>query len=202
MPGVGDALFDASSCVPCRLADHVQCAAQIEDTRHETDQTYDSNTQEGEEVEKVQQQTTLHSLVLSFFTLLPIYWKLDKTFGREKRSTKRFKNLTWRDTVTDDDDDDDVDLMLQSAVLCATIRALNWLQMHLWHSSLNYNWQLEHIRSEVGGTYRLNSAEMKLLWGLYSAGSLYMLHTMRSLQRSLLTPSCSMILSIFSKMGL
>lgn len=140
MPGVGDALFDASSCVACRLADHVQSAVQIEDTRHatETRQMTASRRRSG--------KITLHSLVLSFFTLLPIYWKLDKTFGQEKRSKKRFKNLTWRDTV------DDVDLMLQSAVLCATIRALKWLQrakMHLWHSSLNYKRQLERIRSGV-----------------------------------------------------
>jgi len=51
-------------------------------------------------------------------------------------------------------------------------------------------------------TYRLSSADMKLLCGLYVAGSLYMLHTIRSLQRSFLTPSCSMILSIFSNIGL
>lgn len=158
MPCVGDALFVAS-CVSCRLAAHVQCAAQAvqfvdrryetQDTRHETLDRWQQckkmkKKQKMRSDKKVQRTSLLaRTLLLSFFTLLLIYWKLDETFGGENRSTRktgRFKNLTWRDTAG-------YDLTLLSAVPCATIRALNWPQsrMHLWHSSLNYERQLKQI---------------------------------------------------------
>lgn len=50
-------------------------------------------------------------------------------------------------------------------------------------------------------TYRLNSADMKLLCGLYLAGFLYILQTSRSLHGSSIIFNCKNILSIFASIG-